>query len=145
VPNALLNWVGEKLQVSTDAALARMLGVSPESICAMRRRRIPIGSTLLISMHDLLGVPIRELRMRMGVVGESMSNAENKGKIVASAAVEELRITPAEMRAIRLFRSVPEVSRPKFFELMNTVCRACHWSDAAPSPVAIISIDRRRA
>ncbi|MFC7515128.1 hypothetical protein ACFQUU_08945 [Herbaspirillum sp. GCM10030257] len=38
--------------------------------------------------------------------------------------------TPAEQRALRLFRSVPEASRPQFFELMATVCQACGWASS---------------
>ncbi|RZI41501.1 hypothetical protein EGT07_18140 [Herbaspirillum sp. HC18] len=37
-------------------------------------------------------------------------------------------LSPAEMRALRTFRTIPEASRPQFFDLLETVCLACGWT-----------------
>jgi hypothetical protein len=42
-------------------------------------------------------------------------------------------LTPAETRALRLFRSIPEASRPEFFRLMSAICETCGWrADVRP-------------
>ncbi|NHQ93337.1 helix-turn-helix transcriptional regulator [Janthinobacterium lividum] len=45
-----------------DAALARALEVAPPVISKIRHGRLPIGASLLIRMHEVFDVPIRELK-----------------------------------------------------------------------------------
>ena len=45
-----------------DAALARALEVAPPVISKIRHGRLPIGASLLIRMHEVLDVSIRELK-----------------------------------------------------------------------------------
>lgn len=65
-PNRLLDTLLEKMNLKNDAALSRMLEVAPPVISKIRHRRLPIGASLLIRMHETTGMTIRELRDLMG-------------------------------------------------------------------------------
>ena len=45
-----------------DAALARALEVAPPVISKIRHGRLPVGASLLIRMHEVFDVSIRELK-----------------------------------------------------------------------------------
>jgi hypothetical protein len=65
-PNHLLDTLREKMKLKNDAALSRMLEVAPPVISKVRHRRLPVGASLLIRMHEVTGMSIRELRDLMG-------------------------------------------------------------------------------
>ena len=65
-PDALLNFIMEKQSLKNDAALARILEVAPPVISKIRHRRLPVGASLLIRMHEVTNLSIRELRDLMG-------------------------------------------------------------------------------
>jgi hypothetical protein len=65
-PNALLDHLIGKLSLKNDAHLARVLEVAPPVISKVRNLRLPVGATLLISMHEETGYSIGELRALMG-------------------------------------------------------------------------------
>ena len=65
-PNNLLDALIEKLNLKNDAALSRALEVAPPVISKIRHRRLPVGASLLIRMHETTGMSIRELRDLMG-------------------------------------------------------------------------------
>ena len=65
-PNRLIDELIAKMNVKNDAALARELGVPREVISKIRHKRRPIGSSLLLKMHETTGVSISELRSLMG-------------------------------------------------------------------------------
>ncbi len=65
-PNRLLDTLLEKMNLKNDAALSRMLEVAPPVISKIRHRRLPIGASLLIRMHEVSDISIRELRNLMG-------------------------------------------------------------------------------
>jgi hypothetical protein len=65
-PNHLLDALIEKLQLKNDAALAHLLEVGPPVLSYIRHRRLPIGPMMLIRMHEVSGLSIRELRVLMG-------------------------------------------------------------------------------
>jgi plasmid maintenance system antidote protein VapI len=65
-PNRLLNALLEKMNLKNDAALSRMLEVAPPVISKIRHRRLPIGASMLIRMHEATDMSIRELRDLMG-------------------------------------------------------------------------------
>lgn len=65
-PNHLLDILLGKMQLKNDAALARMLEVAPPIISKVRHHRLPIGASLLIRMHEVTGLTIRDLRDLMG-------------------------------------------------------------------------------
>jgi Sec-independent protein translocase protein TatA len=54
------------MQLKNDAALSRMLEVAPPVISKIRHHRLPVGASLLIRMHEVTGMSIRDLRDLMG-------------------------------------------------------------------------------
>jgi hypothetical protein len=65
-PNNLLDSLIEKLNLKNDAALSRALEVAPPVISKIRHRRLPVGASLLIRMHEVSDLSIKELRVLMG-------------------------------------------------------------------------------
>ncbi len=65
-PNHLLNTLLSKLKLKNDAALSRLLEVAPPVISKVRHHRLPVGASLLIRMHEVSGMSIRDLRDLMG-------------------------------------------------------------------------------
>jgi len=65
-PNKLLDSLIKKLQLKNDAALSRKLEVAPPVISKIRHRRLPVGASLLVRMHEVSELGIRELRDLMG-------------------------------------------------------------------------------
>jgi len=65
-PNQLLGALIEKLHLKNDAALSRALEVAPPVISKIRHRRLPVGASLLIRMHEVCDLSIADLRELMG-------------------------------------------------------------------------------
>lgn len=65
-PNNLLDALIEKMGLKNDAALSRRLEVLPPVISKIRHRRLPVGASLLIRMHEETGLSIKDLRALMG-------------------------------------------------------------------------------
>lgn len=65
-PNHLLDTLLKQLNLKNDAALCRALNVAPPVLSKIRHRRISIGSSLLISMHEISDISIKDLRALMG-------------------------------------------------------------------------------
>ncbi|MFC3107166.1 hypothetical protein ACFQAT_21220 [Undibacterium arcticum] len=65
-PNRLLDTLIEKLHLKNDAALSRALEVAPPVISKIRHNRLPVGASLLIRMHEVSDMSIRDLRYLMG-------------------------------------------------------------------------------
>jgi hypothetical protein len=65
-PNHLLDILLGKMQLKNDAALSRALEVAPPVISKIRHHRLPVGASLLIRMHEVTGMSIRDLRDLMG-------------------------------------------------------------------------------
>lgn len=65
-PDNLLSSLISKLNLKNDAALSRALEVAPPVISKIRHRRLPVGASLLIRMHEVTNMSIQELRELMG-------------------------------------------------------------------------------
>jgi hypothetical protein len=65
-PNHLLDVLIEKMNLKNDAALSRKLEVAPPVISKIRHRRLPVGGSMLIRMHEVTTISVRELRDLMG-------------------------------------------------------------------------------
>lgn len=65
-PDKLLDALIKKLNLKNDAALSRSLEVAPPVISKIRNRRLPVGASLLIRMHEVSELSIREMRELMG-------------------------------------------------------------------------------
>ena len=65
-PNTLLEQLIAHLGLKNDAALSRILEVAPPVISKIRHGKLPVGASLLIRMHEVSGMSIRDLRSLMG-------------------------------------------------------------------------------
>lgn len=65
-PNMLLDQLLEHLSLKNDAALSRVLEVAPPVISKIRHGKLPVGASLLLRMHEVSGMSIRDLRSLMG-------------------------------------------------------------------------------
>lgn len=65
-PDRLLNTLIERFNFKNDAGLARALEIAPPMISKLRHRRLPVGPAILIRMHEVTEMSIRELRELMG-------------------------------------------------------------------------------
>lgn len=81
-PNHLLDILIGKLNLKNDAALSRALEVAPPVISKVRHHRLAVGATLLIRMHEVSGISIRDLRALMG---------DCRDKFHQGGAVKEIR------------------------------------------------------
>jgi plasmid maintenance system antidote protein VapI len=65
-PNHLLDVMLDKLKLKNDAALSRMLEVAPPVISKIRHRRLPVGASMLIRLHEVSDLSVAELRELLG-------------------------------------------------------------------------------
>lgn len=63
--NELLDAVIFHMQLKNDAALARAMAVAPPVISKLRHGRLPVGSSMLIRMHEETGLSIRDLKTQL--------------------------------------------------------------------------------
>jgi len=56
----------ERMHLKNDAALSRALEVTAPVISKIRHRTLPVGASLLIRMHEVTQLSIRDLRDLMG-------------------------------------------------------------------------------
>ena len=89
-PNRLLDTLIENLRLKNDAALSRALEVAPPVISKIRHHRLPVGASLLIRMHEVTGMSIRDLRDLMGDrrTKYRLSDAQGRPKPEEKAAKE---------------------------------------------------------
>lgn len=65
-PAKLLDALVEHLGLKNDAALSRVLQMSPPWISKLRSKTLPVSAAVLVRMHDVTGLSIRDLRALMG-------------------------------------------------------------------------------
>lgn len=66
-PEKLLDALLGRYRFRNDASLSRALRVSPALISRVRSKEAPVTSSLLVRLHDALGLDINEARELMGV------------------------------------------------------------------------------
>lgn len=64
-PGDLLDALISHLRLKNDAALALELEVAPPVISKMRHNTMPVGATMLLRMHEISDIPIKQLRALM--------------------------------------------------------------------------------
>jgi hypothetical protein len=79
-PNQLLDALIERLRLKNDAALCRALEVSPPMLSKVRHHRLPVSAALLIRMHEVSDLSIRDLRFLMGDHRQNFRVSEVQGK-----------------------------------------------------------------
>jgi plasmid maintenance system antidote protein VapI len=65
-PNNLLKTLLVRLNLKSNAALCRILEIAPPLISKIRHGKLAVSAPLLIRMHEVSGLSIRELRDMMG-------------------------------------------------------------------------------
>lgn len=65
-PENLLNTLIKTMRLKNDAALSRVLRIAPPVISKIRHGSLPIGPSLLLYMHEVSDMSIRDLRALMG-------------------------------------------------------------------------------
>ncbi|WP_211441452.1 hypothetical protein [Collimonas humicola] len=63
----MLDTVLELLQLKNDAALSRALEVAPPVISKVRNGVQPLGSTLLVKLHEATGITTKEIKALAGL------------------------------------------------------------------------------
>ena len=74
-PNRLLDTISENMNLKNDAALSRALQVEPPVISKIRHRKLGVGDSLLVRIHDMTSMPINDIRTLMGVPAVTQSAA----------------------------------------------------------------------
>ncbi|MFL9926384.1 hypothetical protein PQR62_19060 [Herbaspirillum lusitanum] len=95
-PNHLLDALIEKLHLKNDAALSRALEVAPPVISKIRHRRLPVGASLLIRMHEVSELSIRDLRELMGDRREKFRISDKQFKPKAPGSPESEASTTSD-------------------------------------------------
>lgn len=62
VPHRLLDTLIEKMRLKNDAELCRVLEVQPPIVSKIRHRKLQVGATILLRMHEKSEISIRELK-----------------------------------------------------------------------------------
>lgn len=95
-PNHLLDILLGKMRLKNDAALARMLEVAPPVISKIRHYKLSVGASLLIRMHEVTKISIRDLRDLMGdrrlkyrSAGSTWSQEQREKALGHAATVQE--------------------------------------------------------
>ena len=65
-PDGFLDHLQLRLGLKNDAALARLLAVTPAIVSRIRNRKLPVSSNMLLAIHEATDIAIRELRRMMG-------------------------------------------------------------------------------
>ena len=89
-PDRLLDALIEKLHLKNDAALSRALEVAPPVISKIRHRRLPVGASLLIRMHEVSDLSIRDLRVLMGDRREKYRISDKQFKPKSADSVDAI-------------------------------------------------------
>jgi hypothetical protein len=84
-PGRLLDALIEKLNLKNDAALSRALQVAPPTISKIRHHKTDVGAPLLVRMHEMSNLNIKELRRLMGDRRIRMRTRGKKFKSVETA------------------------------------------------------------
>jgi hypothetical protein len=70
-PNNLFDTLIARMGLRSDASLSRVLNMPASLISNMRRRRIAVGLAILVRIHEVTGLSIKELRLLTGDERES--------------------------------------------------------------------------
>jgi hypothetical protein len=84
-PDFFVDTVSRLFGCRSDAALSRELGTHPPYISKIRHRKLPVGSGLLVRIHEETGLTIKELRNLM--IRQATDIVENIKKPVAIATL----------------------------------------------------------
>ena len=79
-PDNLLDSLLKKLELKNDAALSRLLEVAPPVISKIRHRRLPVGASMLIRLHEVTDMSVAQLREILGDRRQKYRLSDVQGK-----------------------------------------------------------------
>lgn len=65
-PEPLLDAISQAISVKSDNALAKALGITQGAMSKIRNKHKPVSAEVLLRMHDISGLSIRQMRNLMG-------------------------------------------------------------------------------
>lgn len=65
-PSRLFDAICQRRALKTDSELARLLGIGNAQICKVRHGIQPLSGQLLLRIHEVTGIDIRQLKVLMG-------------------------------------------------------------------------------
>ena len=65
-PNRLLDTLTQRLGVNSDKALSQKLKMNKTLVARIRQKRLPLGASLLMGIHEATGISIPELKKILG-------------------------------------------------------------------------------
>jgi len=60
--NALIDYLLERFNLGTDAALARMMELQPPTISKMRHGKMSLTPSFILKVHDTFDIPVKEIK-----------------------------------------------------------------------------------
>ncbi len=66
-PNRLLDFVKSEIGIETDRKFSSILNVNPSMISKIRQKKTLMNADILLSIHDLTDMPIKEIKRKMGL------------------------------------------------------------------------------
>ncbi|HYD58938.1 MAG TPA: hypothetical protein VEC35_01190 [Noviherbaspirillum sp.] len=67
-PENLLDVLAARLKVPNDAQLSKALRIDPAMVSKLRSKKAELSAALMVRMHDVSGMTIREIRELAGIV-----------------------------------------------------------------------------
>lgn len=67
-PVQFLNWLVLHLELKNDSALSKKIGIPRPLISKIRNRKMPIGPSFILRVHEVADIPVKEMRKRMYAV-----------------------------------------------------------------------------
>lgn len=64
--SGLLDEAAKRLGAKSDAELSRALLVAPPVISKLRRNRMPVGDSMILKLHEIADMPVKEIRTFIG-------------------------------------------------------------------------------
>lgn len=65
-PAVLLDTLRARYGLTSDAALARKLNMAPPNVSKLRRGTLPLGATVILNIHETLGMAVEQIRELAG-------------------------------------------------------------------------------
>lgn len=108
-PNRLLDAVKEAMKLESDLALAELLDVPHVVISQIRHRGYPMAPSILIRIHEVSSLSIREMREIIGDRRKRVRTSYDMSYIVPSTNGDIVSLTQITVSSSLLYMSVAAV------------------------------------
>lgn len=62
-PHPLLDTIKEMMSIKSDAKIGKLLGIASPVISKIRNRRLEVGATFILVVHDTCGMEIKNIKV----------------------------------------------------------------------------------